>query len=158
NLQPLSVAALQGKVVAHDAEHVHEIGLALEDAAVEVELEVELALFGGVGQLAGDGGRFGTFARMLPRLRHFSSPPLRGRFGLDLAQRRSRRTVRIPTWIITRAETAAKQERLSLRPRTSRRHFPGRKVLTGGILWRIQLPQLYARIWEGEAPAEPVTF
>ena len=46
DLQPLGVAALERQVVAHDAQHVDVVGLALEDAAEEVELEIELALVG----------------------------------------------------------------------------------------------------------------
>ena len=50
DLQPVGVAALEGQVVAVGPEDVDVSFVPLEDAAEEVQLEVELRLLGQAGQ------------------------------------------------------------------------------------------------------------
>ena len=42
--RPSAIAALEGEQVAHDAQHVHVVGVPLQDAAEEIEFKIELVL------------------------------------------------------------------------------------------------------------------
>src|SRR5262249_44422824 len=80
-LQALGVAALERQVVALHAQHVHVAGAALEDAAEELQLEVELALVRRANRRAGGAGRLRAFRRVLVLVCH--DFPLRKRFASE---------------------------------------------------------------------------
>src|SRR5262249_5480277 len=71
DLQPFGIAALESQVRPLGAKDIDIAGMVFEDAAEEIELEIELALLGQAGEGAtGRRGRLGTFVGLLARFRH----------------------------------------------------------------------------------------
>jgi hypothetical protein len=73
DLQPLGIAALEREVVAVDAKNVNIVGVTFEDAAEEVDLEVDLALVGRPGGGAGC-EVFAAFVRVFALVSHVHLP------------------------------------------------------------------------------------
>src|SRR5262249_2290167 len=72
DLHPLGVAALEREVVPLDAQDVHVFGVALEDAAEELELEVQLVLVRPPDGCAAGARDVGSLVRVLALVCHGS--------------------------------------------------------------------------------------
>jgi len=73
DLQTLGETALEREIVALDAENIDKIGVPLEKAAEEFQLEIQLALFVRTNQRGAACGSVRFFLGVLPLVRHFFS-------------------------------------------------------------------------------------
>jgi hypothetical protein len=74
DLKPVRVAALEGEKVGHDAQNVDVVRLTLEDAGVEIELEIQLTLIRESRHGDAGGGWFVSFIEVFALMRHDLPP------------------------------------------------------------------------------------